>query len=246
MMNITANLLLALALALALAAVCGWLAQRPMFTLVAIRIEGAQGPLLHINHPVVRAAALPRLAGNFFTVDLQAVQGAFEGVPWVRRADVRRQWPNRLVVAIEEHKPLGLWGDGRLVNTFGELFAANQAEAEEDDLPELAGPSGTEKDVAQRLNDFRAWLAPLKREPVRVLLSPRYAWQVRLDSGLLVELGREQGASTLHERIGRLVRFLPAVERKLGRSPDYVDLRYPNGFAVRGPRLADQRATVKS
>ncbi|MFX6702108.1 FtsQ-type POTRA domain-containing protein, partial [Acinetobacter baumannii] len=89
-------------------------------------------------------AAVPRIHGNFFTADLTAVRAAFEAVPWVRKAMVRREWPDRLVVKIEEHKALGTWGeDGKLLSQKGDVFTANLAEAEDDgDLLEFDGPPG--------------------------------------------------------------------------------------------------------
>ena len=72
-----------------------WLAQRPMFTLRAIRVEAlGEMPLRRVNQTTIKGAAIPRIKGNFFTADLDAVRQAFEAVPWVRRAAVRREWPN--------------------------------------------------------------------------------------------------------------------------------------------------------
>ena len=186
-------------------------------------------------------------SGNFFTVDLEAVRRAFETVAWVRRAQVRREWPNRLVVAIEEQQVLGAWDDGRFVNTFGELFTANAAEAEDDvkSLPELAGPEGSERDVASRYLDFKSWFARLSLVPDQVTLSPRYAWSVHFDNGtdngLTVDLGRERDGATVPERVVRMLNAWPELTARWPK-PTSIDLRYPNGFALRaeGLRLADE------
>ena len=172
---------------------------------------------------------------------------AFETVPWVRRAQVRREWPNRLVVSIEEQQVLGTWDDGRFVNTFGELFTANSAEAEEDNkaLPELAGPEGSERDVASRYLDFKSWFAKLSLVPDQVTLSPRYAWTVHFDNGtdngLTVDLGRERDGNTVPERVVRLLNAWADLTSRWPK-PTLIDLRYPNGFALRaeGLRLADE------
>lgn len=241
-----------------------WVARRPMFALKAIRVEpdistmaitatSAPG-FRHVNAATVRAAALPRIfnttQNNFFTVDLEAVRQAFEAVAWVRRAQVRREWPNRLVVKVEEHRVLGAWDDGRLVNSFGELFAANPAEAEEDSaapLPELSGPAGSERDVTARYIDFKSWFARLDLVPDQIALSPRYAWTVHIDNGtvngLTVEFGRERDRTTLAERAERMILAFPIVAAKWPK-PTLIDLRYPNGFALRaeGLRLAEEGA----
>lgn len=259
---------LAIAMAAAAAFVAGaavWASRRPVFALKTIRIEplaiagapasaadGSAVPgLRHVSVTTIRASAFKDIraatGGSFFTVDLEAVRRAFESVPWVRRAQVRREWPDRLVVRLEEHRVLGTWDDGRLVNTFGELFTANPAEAEEDDkhLPELAGPAGSERDVASRYVDFRSWFARLSLVPDQVTLSPRYAWSVHFDNGtddgLTVDLGRERDGSTVPERVLRMINAWPALVSRWAK-PTLIDLRYPNGFALRaeGLRIADE------
>ncbi len=258
---------LAIAVAAAAAFVAGaavWASRRPVFALKTIRIEplaiatapneapnDASPVLRHVSETTIRASAYKDIraatGASFFTVDLEAVRRAFETVPWVRRAQVRREWPDRLVVRLEEHRVLGTWDDGRLVNTFGELFTANPAEAEEDDqhLPDLAGPAGSERDVASRYVDFRSWFARLSLVPDQVTLSPRYAWSVHFDNGtddgLTVDLGRERDGSTVPERVLRMINAWPALMTRWAH-PTLIDLRYPNGFALRaeGLRIAEE------
>ena len=263
LVNFAALLIAAVAIVAFVAGAAAWASRRPMFALKSIRIEpsivgaatDARPAFRHVSAATIRAAAMPRIvastSGNFFTVDLEAVRRAFETVAWVRRAQVRREWPDRLVVFIEEHQVLATWDDGRLVNTFGELFAANAAEAEEDNksLPELAGPEGSERDVASRYIDFRSWFAKLSLVPDQVTLSPRYAWSVHFDngteSGLTVDLGRERDGSTVPDRVLRLINAWGDLTAHWPK-PTLIDLRYPNGFALRaeGLRLGDESKPV--
>ena len=238
-LNAIANALLALTLAAALAAAVAWAVRRPAFSLRAISIEAAAGTeLRYVSTPLLRASAQQRIRGNFFTVDLESVRAGFESVPWVRKATVRRIWPNRLAVTLEEHRPLALWGDGRLMNTFGELYVANLAEAEENGpLPELSGPAGSQATVLERYAELGRWLRPLGRRPVAVTLSQRWAWSSRLDDGTTLLLGRDQGLP-IEERVTRWVAVYPRVAARLDRQPEAIDLRYPNGFAVRAVGVA--------
>ena len=97
-------------------------------------------------------------------------------MPWVRRAAVRREWPNKLVVVIDEHKPLGTWGeDGKLISVEGDLFTANLAEAEEEgDLPEFAGRPASEREVAPvtaiSRSGWRRWNWRRKRSSCRAVM----------------------------------------------------------------------------
>lgn len=198
-LNLAASALYALLLLALAAAGCYWLIQRPAFALREIRIDG---DVDHINAPTVRAGVVGRLKGNFFTVDLDTARVAFEQMPWVRHASVRRVWPNALAVTLEEYKPLGTWGSDQLVSVDGELFTANQGELDAE-LPAFDGPEGSAKDVVARYHDFAKWFAPLNATPEEVMLSARYAWTVKLSNGMLVELGKERTHEALHDRTER-------------------------------------------
>jgi len=171
--------------------------------------------------------AVPRVSGNFFSADLAEVRASLERLPWVRHVEVRRMWPSRLEIAIEEHVALARWGDDALVNTFGERFAGKTQEA----LPTFIGPAGTQGEVARRFARFNAIVAPLDTKIDRIALSARHAWQLRLSNGLHLALGRD--ADLAESRLRRFVEVYPTVKSK----NEYVDLRYPNGFAVRVPDL---------
>ena len=240
MLNALSGLLSVLAAFALLCAGLWWLGQRPMFTLKAIQVEGVPDvPLRRVNALTIRAGAVPRIKGNFFTADLNVVRNAFESVPWVRKAMVRREWPNRLIVTLEEHRTLGTWGeDGSLLSIKGDVFTANLAEAEEDGaLLAFAGPSGSEKDVAARYQEFKDWFAALSLKPETVQLSSRYAWTVKMDSGMTVELGREQDKNTLRERAARLIAVYPQLLSRLNGKIENVDMRYPNGMALKASGL---------
>jgi cell division protein FtsQ len=180
--------------------------------------------------------AVEGFGGNFFAVDLGAVRARLEQVPWVRRVDVRRVWPDRLAVRIEEHVAFARWGDSGLVNTFGEPFAATLDRESAARMPLFAGPAGAEALVTQRYRRFAELLGPLSDAPERVVLTTRHAWQLRLASGLDIELGRD-GADSVEARLARFVAAYPESLGKLAQKSlaemRHIDLRYPNGFAVR-------------
>ena len=168
-----------------------------------------------------------RIAGNFFAVDAAEVRGALQQLPWVRRVTVRRVWPDRLEVGIEEHVALARWGGDALVSTNGERFPGRTDER----LPLFIGPSGHEAEMARRYEAFTAAVAPLGTTVERVMLSPRLAWQLRLANGLQVVLGRDPDAA--EARLRRFVGVYTDVRQGLKGGFDYVDLRYRNGFALR-------------
>jgi len=231
-LNLIANLLYAVAFMLALYAGVVVIAQLPVFPLREVRVLGEVNFTARAD---LEALVAKELRGNFFTVDLARVRKAFETLPWTRRADLRRQWPDRLEVRLEEHVPLARWGTLGLVNTQGEVFSATY----EGELPVFVGPAGSAKEMAIQYAYFRKSLEPLGRAPARVSVSARRAWTLTLDSGLTLELGRADP----EDRLARFVQNYAQAAALLGRRMQHVDLRYSNGFAVRVPELA--RAEVK-
>jgi len=230
-----ANLLIGLAAALFAFAGLQLLLHSPLFPLKEIVVQGA----LKNAAAVEIENAMDGVGGNFFAADLADIRARLEQVSWVRHVEVRRVWPDRIEVKLEEHVAFARWGDTGLVNTFGEPFAADLEEDGEARLPLFAGPAGTEGELARRYRRFVELLAPLGETPDRVVLTPRFAWQLRMASGLNLELGRD-GAEPVEER---LARFVAAYPDSIGRLPRRdttaadmrrsVDLRYPNGFAMR-------------
>ena len=242
-LNVAANTLFVLALGLGSYMAVRILLTSPAFPLRAIDVRGN---LNHVTRGEIFSALQGRVTGTFFSADLDAIRAVFEGVPWVRRAEVRRLWPDRIEVRIEEHVALARWGqtrESRLVNTFGELFSGT-SDAE---LPLLSGPTGTEGEVTRRYMAFRQLLAPLGLEPRQVQLNSRLAWQLKLSDGLTVQLGRDSEKDRIDDRLARFVSVYPRTLGKFPRHLDYVDMRYPNGFALRVPenRTPETRKSVR-
>lgn len=233
-MNATAAAIALLAGAVVLAAAAAWVARQPVFAFRSIKLEGE---VTRNSAATIRANAAPRLAGNYFTLDLQAARRAFEAVPWVRHVIVQRVFPNRLVVRMEEHHPVAVWkgdeGNDRLVNSHGEVFEANLGDVEEDGLPEFSG-SGDQAAAAvlgmyQRLVPV---LKPLDLTPTRLARSDRGSWWVELDNGAELEIGRGTDEEVL-ARVGRFVRTVTQVTDRQRRDWRHADLRHADGYALR-------------
>jgi cell division protein FtsQ len=234
LMNLAASALFSVCVVLVLAAGAWWALRHPVFAITDIIV---QGDTAHNSAVTLRANVAPRLAGNFFTVDLAAARQAFESAPWVRKAVVRRDFPNRLRVQLEEHKAVALWGadsESRLVNSFGEVFEANIGDVEPDELPRLVGPDSQSAQVLAMYRAVKPLFEPLDLVVERLALTPRGSWQLRLDSGAVIELGHG-GPEEVAARTQRFVRTLTQVASRYGRQPEALvsaDLRHTNGYAV--------------
>jgi cell division protein FtsQ len=215
------------------------------FSLTAVRLNAAPQ---RVDVAQIGEIVHNELKGNFFTIDLEATRKAFEKLPWVRKVSVRRHFPWQLDVDLEENVPLAIWNGNELVNTHGEIFAVESETllleatelhlfplygVSEMTLPKFIGQKDTAAEVSRMYQAFNTELAPLKQNVVQISLSMRRAWQLKLNTGMLIELGREQPQE-------RLVRFVATYENSLAPLPytvKYVDLRYRNGFAAYLPQV---------
>ncbi len=207
-----------------------WFVSRPLFPLRELVVLT---PPAQVTEAQLEYVARTAIRGNFFTVDLESVRTTFEKLPWVRHADVRRRWPDAIELRLEEHRAVAYWtisdsGDARLVNGHGEVFTA----ASNAVMPQFEGPQGTSGWLLARYGEFSNMLQPLGVQLVGLALSAREAWQLKLDNGLVVVLGREQERAPLAERLERFIAAWPWVQGQIDIPITVADLRYPSGFAL--------------
>ena len=234
--EISALLFVAAAASLVVAAVI-WGARRPLFSLREVVV---MHELQEVRRSELERALAGRLRGNFFSVNLDVLRQSLEQLPWVRRAEVRRQWPARIEVSIEEHVPVAFWGaaTGQLVNSHGELFVATLSVPPQTAMPVLSGPPSLSAEMLNYYRQAEEILKPIGRVPRALSISPRLAVQMRLDDEMIVELGRQQAKAPVKERLERFVEFYPSILTVARKRPEVVDMRYPNGFALKVNGLA--------
>ncbi|MBK9218643.1 MAG: cell division protein FtsQ/DivIB [Uliginosibacterium sp.] len=230
-MNLVSDVVIVLALVgLSFAAVKAVL-RLPVFSLQELVVTSS---LNRVTRAQIEYAANSSMRGNFFTVDLEGARKAFENLPWVRRAQLLRRWPGAIEVFLEEHEAVAYWrstdsGDTRLVNSHGEMFDA----ASNADMPVFSGPADAGLVMIERRKYFDALLKPMGRRVLALTLSGRQAWQLKLDDGMILELGTDEDKASLERRLSRFVAAWPQLQERAGKKIAVADLRYPSGFAVR-------------
>jgi cell division protein FtsQ len=224
LLRTTANVLFGISLVLLLYGAVRYVLRLPVFPLRAVVLTAAPQ---RVSPEQMEKVVHEQVSGNFFTVDLERTRLAFEKLPWVRKVSVRRKFPWSLEVEVEEQVALAHWNGTALVNTYGEVFAGKTEQV----LPDFAGQPDTSAQVMWMYGELNAVLQPLKQQITQISLSPRFAWQVTLDKGMVLELGREE----MQQRLLRFVTVYPYSLASLVRPAKHVDLRYRNGFAAYAP-----------
>jgi len=171
------------------------------------------------------------------SVSLASVRDAARRIPWVRDASVRRRFPDGLEVRFDTYDVLARWGKTALVSTRGEVVPAPF----DGKLPRFLGPDNSAAQMAEEYAALARIAAPLASPVAELRLSPRGAWQLLLESGLTIELGR----GDVHPRLERFVNAWPGLVER-GVRTTHADLRYANGFAVRRAAEPAPAATALS
>ncbi len=216
----------------------------PLKTVQIHKMQPAHSAFKHITREQIEQIVKHDVYGNFLSVNLISVRDAFVRLPWVRQAKVERVWPLGLKISIEEQQALAHWGSHALVNTYGEVFRASSDKR----MPVFRAPmEANAQEVTRNYRRFSTMLSPLNQSISAIRLSSRRAWQIRLNSGTLLELGRQE----IEKRLLRYVSIYDHSIAHLNQDEPlaYVDLRYPSGFAVSLPKagdsLKDKRNTNK-
>jgi len=178
--------------------------------------------------------------GNFFKVDVNLVQQQIQNLPWVYSVSIRKNWPNELKVYVVDQQPVARWNEDFLLNQFGKAFQADLSRVNHA-LPAFYGPEGSELVALENYRNFSRLLKFSALNIDELFLSERFAWQLTLNDGITLNLGREK-------RIERIQRFMDAypqiknitVKNNKNKSKknnkkqqvDYIDLRYDTGLAV--------------
>lgn len=159
-------------------------------------------------------------------VNLSRIQTKLEAMPWVFAAQVSRQWPNQIVINVEEQKPIARWNEDSLFNRYGQLFQRQNKVVR--NLPELAGFDSNEMRVLERYQQFANLLAPYDLQIVRLENNGRGGWLVDLNTQTRLMIGRG-------DALEKMRHFIVLYEEALQFSDKAivsVDLRYDNGAAV--------------
>ncbi|MED5534967.1 MAG: cell division protein FtsQ/DivIB [Pseudomonadota bacterium] len=186
-----------------------------------------EGRFQRVTPIQIEEALVPGLNRGFLSANLGALQHRVESLDWVEHVEIVRQWPDALVVRVVEHQAAARWGEMGLLNTHGELFT-NGARHLFPELPRLAGPEGSELEVAKRYLRLRGRLTEANLALETLIMDERGAWKIELESGQQIRIGRRN----VDQRLDRLFRVVAPILAAEFDRVSHVDLRYTNGFSV--------------
>ncbi|HPY38977.1 MAG TPA: FtsQ-type POTRA domain-containing protein [Thiolinea sp.] len=200
-----------------------------------------QGDFQYLKQAELEAIAQPFTQTNLYLLDTDALEQALESNPWVRGASLRKVWPNQLVVEVETQFPVAFWGDDKLLNQFGEIYAGTLPE-KQGVFPIIYSPQANGRVMGERYVQLTKMLSGLNLEIIELSEDERGSWRMKVRHGPEIIIGRkEQEKRVQRFRVG----YLQGLKDRLGEI-DQIDLRYTNGFAVEWKPGAGNGAAVSS
>ncbi len=179
----------------------------------------------HVEPSAIKDTVLQYVGASFFTIRMGALQKDLQTLPWVRKVNIERVWPDTLKIAIIEQTAVLKWQDTGFINDKGELFDPKQQHTL--NLPKLSGDEARYQEVLSVFKRLNAQLSEQDLSIVELDLSPRSAWSARLGNGMWLNLGQDD----IEARLARFIKVMPALNLE-NPNKTYVDLRYTNGWVL--------------
>lgn len=191
------------------------------------------------------------LPNTYIGQDVDDIQQEVMRFPWVKHASVRKQWPDRLIVHVEEYKPAFYWNDLFLLDENGVVFSVPLDRINDLKLPRLYGPEGKAKSILEtyyKLDNLSKKLAnnQLALKIDAAISDERNAWQLMVKqciAGICVEdqeIKLVLGSENIEERYQLFMKLFPEIQSRIPTNEriTVADLRYENGISVQREKIA--------
>lgn len=186
-----------------------------------------QGELTHVGaQDVQQSFAQLDHIGTFMSQDIDVLQTVVQQIPWVSHASIRKQWPDTVKIFLTEYQAAAIWNGNALLDDKGDIFHGDLGQVIGERV-KLYGPEGSSHEVLNVWREVSPKVSLLGLSITSVVLNERRAWQMILDNGIRLELGKE----SLDERLARFI----SLYNRLGSESEqvsYIDLRYDTGAAI--------------
>jgi len=199
-----------------------WFAQYPIQKITVM------GDLKHVDQAVLKAALAPYMVENFFTVDLEKVKQTTESLTWIDHADAKKEWPNTLIVYLQERVPVANWEKSEFLSVKGEIFSAEHVQPDVN-LPTFIGKPDQAAVIAQRFSKMQEILREVGLSVRSLELEDRISWKAQLDNGLMLVIDEKDSV----EKLKRFTRLYTMFTEQQKQQLFKVDLRYENGLAIK-------------
>jgi len=181
-----------------------------------------------ITQDELKNTILPFMQHGFFAINIEALHDKITQNPWVSHVVVKRKWPDELQITLTERQPVANWNHHALLSGNGELFTPS-SQSHYKDLPLLVGPPNQHVVMLRYLQNINRLLNPIHVRIRQLDLNAYATWKLTLDNGIVLYVGYKDVLA----RINQFVKVYSTLQSTEKGTIASVDLRYPNGMAVK-------------
>lgn len=186
------------------------------------------GDLTRVDMQEMRERVRGHATTGLLMLDIERLDSDLESMDWVYAAEIRKSWPSRLEIAIEQEQPVARWGDTGYLAASGEMVSSESF----DDLiglPDLQVRRASPQDTLELFYALSSAMKTYGLSLTQLTQSPYGSWSMEMENGSRVMLGKEE----LIVRIKRVMNAWASYDSDQINQLESVDARYPNGIAVK-------------
>ena len=183
--------------------------------------------LINVNKDDISKAVKYLYSKSFFDIDLNHLKNKLEKIEWVRKINVRRSYPNEIIIDIEEHTPILRWNNKMYINKYGEKFNASKIDKS---IPILISDESRINEVFAYFKLFNEKLSSRKLDfkITKIMENEIRSLAISLSSGINIQLGSKD----VNNKIPLFFEIYKSLNTRDLNKIRYIDMRYSNGFSV--------------
>jgi cell division protein FtsQ len=184
-----------------------------------------------VNPEQIRIAVAAYPERSFFRVSADDIRQSLSQIPWVQKVSISKKWPDKLVIKIREHKAVAVWNENKLLNQNGEVFEVDSID-DLSALPQISGKPNSSQKIWDKFIRYNDIIKLIGCDIKSASVSNRGGWNLYLSNSVDIYLGSEQMDAKLVRLADTWIKLL----KKNSETPQYIDLRYTNGYVVKWPQ----------
>jgi len=167
---------------------------------------------------------------RFFNIDLFELHKNLVNYPQIASLNIRKVWPNTVIVQAVEQTPIARWGEDKFLNNRGQIF--NTQQLVKLGLPKLTGDDSMQEKVLKHYQLFNSLLAPLKLNVMELDLKGYDSWYLKVKNQTGNNINLAVGGAQILAKIERFSTWYSRLSQDEVVQLKQVDLRYRSAFAV--------------
>ena len=182
----------------------------------------------YISRDTIQSIITKYTGNSFFTFKSDALAKELKEIAWIASVTISRYWPDTVKVIVKEKKPIARIEPNGLITETGLVFFP-PVDTIQLELPLLKGPKGRELVLLDMYKKANQILAQAQLTVTELVMTKSHAWTLTIQNGFKIKLGKVESI----QRLQRFVKVYPEVVDDKVNKLVSVDLRYPQGIAIK-------------